>query len=221
MWVTVELFRERTNISVLENEEIEYFLGLAKKLVAEYCFNRQLHKIQSDGNKQFKITLNNKFLADYISYDGVIDKNDIKVYEVDQTNYVETNLITHVSGFQPKYGFIQFDVDVPSAPDSKIAYIEYYLGRFEWTDMYDKIKLLQILFCLREMLIMKPAAAEAIMSGNVTLNNITFDAGMANKENVYKAMNLQIDRLISELQPMQLYSRGMLKENNPYQFRRF
>jgi len=218
MWVTVDEFKQYTNVSSLSNEEIKYFLDIAYKDIIDMIFIRQLRKYTTV-KKSFKVELDKLFIVDSFSYDGLIDKNDIKVYELDRTNFTETDRLLNVVDFKPKYGYIEFDIELPTS--GKELYVEFFLGRYEFAEMYNKIKLLQRLLAIRNMIMEKPMAAAAMMSASWGMNSVTFDSGAAGSNVIYDNITIQINKLISDLQPLNIVPKDLVTTDTPFPFRRF
>lgn len=219
MWNTVSEFRDKTKISVLSDEEISYFLNVGKRDVINHIFIERKNKYTTNG-KRIKLDMYGLHLADSFSYDGSVDISDIRVYELNRTNYEETDLTENITVFKPKYGYIEFDAEYPTLGSNEL-YVEYYLCRFTFEEMYDQLKLLQRLFALRNMLMEKPMAASALMSANWSMNNVSFDSQGGTLNTLYENITIAINKLIFDLQPLDISSRDIVVNDNPFMFRRF
>jgi hypothetical protein len=214
MWLTIKEFRDRTKISVLSDDEITRFLGIAKNLCRDWIFQHQTKKMNTYKN-YFRVPLYGLELADYLTYDGTITKDDIRIYERDKEYDLQYELNEHVLNFNEETGLIVMDSQYP-AKETGVMYVDYYLGRFRWEVMYEDVKLLQLFFALRESMTERPIAAQSVMSNNVTIAGFSFGSGSGDLESNRGNLDMAIKVKIKELQPLRIRSRGDMRFTNPY-----
>lgn len=216
MWLTIKEFRDRTKISVLSDDEIENFLYTARTLVRDYIFQQREVSVNTDGNNSIKLPLHDLHLADYLSYDGTVDKSDIRISERNQRFDLIYELNEHILEFNTETGKVVMDSQYPAKGDDDILIIEYFLCRFKWENMYNSVKDLQLLMTLRECMTERPVAAQAIMSNNVTIAGFSFGSGSGDLESNRANLDYAVRVKIKELQPLRIQSRGDMEITNPW-----
>lgn len=217
-WITKADLKSRYSYSLLSDDEWEELLHAAKQDVFDYCFVSMHRKLRCNDDNVIKLPLNNLFVADSFSFDGTVTKADINIYQLDVATKTEEDLSSHVTSFNSKYGYVIMDDYYPT--ENKEVHVEYYLGRFEWTKMYARIRRLFQLFFFQELLNFKPMAAATVMADVLNLNNVDFNPS-ASIEEKYNLLQNMIDTLVMRLQPVNLQSRDIVPTDMPYPFRFF
>jgi hypothetical protein len=215
MWLTIKEFKDRSKISILSDDEVVRFLQIARNLMKEWVFQRQIKTLNTWDKNNFRLPLYDLYLADYLSYDGIITKDDIRVYERHKAFDITYELNEHILEINKETGMVVMDNSFPTVSDN-ILTVEYFLGRFRWEDMYEDIKLLQTFFTLREMMTERPIAAQAVMSNNVTIAGFSFGSGSGDLESNRNNVDFAIKQKIKELQPLRFRARGDMVHTNPY-----
>lgn len=215
MWLTIKEFRDRTKISVLSDDQITNYLMNARNLCRDWIFQHQEKRLNTINQNTFKIPLYGLYLADYITYDGSITKDDIRVYERNKDYDITYELNEHILEINESTGLILMDSQYP-AKANDMLHVDYYLGRFKWSEMYERVKLLQLFFALRESMTERPIAAQSVMSNNVTIAGFTFGSGSGDLEANRTNLDYAIRVNIKELQPLRFRARGDMVHTNPY-----
>ena len=116
---SVDFFKEQTGITSLSYTVIERALSVcAERIRSNIFIPVQIKTTQSD-----TIYLINTPIADY-NMDGTVDVDDINCFELDE-NYTETDRTADILSFKPKWGRIEFTINVP-ATSGNYLFIEYY-----------------------------------------------------------------------------------------------
>jgi len=221
MWLTVDEFKKRSNISIFTNPEIEEYLRLGKEIVQQYVLPMQTRKALNHDNKVI-LDLHELHLSDYYSYDGEINKSnnwEVHAYERDKDTDEIYELNNHITSIVTKFGRVNFDIDVPTSNSRKL-YVDYWLGIEEWDKIYPQIKNLQYMCTIRDILNNKAIGAGVVMASSWSLNGQSQDS-TTGLDALLTNLNTNINRLIKQLQPLIISSRDISHLDNPYLYRRF
>jgi hypothetical protein len=117
---SVDFFKEQTGITTLTDAVIQNALTLCAERIRSVIFiPTQIKTTQSD-----TVYLIQTPIADY-NMDGKVDKFDINCYELDTEHYNETDRNINILSFKPKWGRIEFTINMPVTSGNYLI-IEYY-----------------------------------------------------------------------------------------------
>lgn len=224
MWLTTEEFKKNTNISDMEESEITTILTRAKERLVSYIFPKKMYK--SNYSRDYHdLELDDLYISDAYTYDDEINKTststswEVNAYEIDD-EFNEYPLNSLISAFKHKYGRIEFSSNVPTVSGRELR-IEYWLAKFPWNEIKERVKDLQQLIALQYLIPYKPTAAAAFMAKSWSLNGVSIDSGADSIQAITDAMELIINRKISELQPLLMVSRDTKLIDTPYYYKKF
>jgi len=156
--------------SVIGTDNINLALDMAFDKIRQTLFVKKVYEFTSQ-DERFKIETP---LADY-NGDNSIDKNDINIYELDETDYTETDRNLNILSFNPKYGYIIMDALYPT--DNRKLIIESYVSRFENEQMQPYLKRLMVLLASEYLFNTIPISKlqEGISSWSLNGVSVSFD----------------------------------------------
>jgi hypothetical protein len=166
-YISSQDFINKTGIN-LEISDIEPALVLAASTIKRTAFIKKSYMFSQPSDK-FKIDVP---VAD-VTFDGVVDKDDIDVFLHDPYNYVspDTDLSENILSFNAKYGYVVLDEVYPEYP--KVLVIESYQARYDPDIMKDYLERLNILIATQQLFNTIPFAKLQEGISSWTLNGVT------------------------------------------------
>lgn len=164
-------------------DNITSALNIAFDKIRQSLFVKKTYEFTTPDDK-FKIETP---IADY-NGDNSIDEDDINIFELDESDYTETDRNAKILTFREKYGYIIMDALYPTYNRKLI--IEGYIARFDNDEMQPYLKRLMILFASEYLFNTIPfnKLQEGISSWNLNGVSVTFDQSSINtiKEEIKK-----------------------------------
>jgi hypothetical protein len=195
-YVDYQNFIQKTGID-LDATDIEPALSLAANTIKRSVFLQKSYVFSQPSDK-FRIDVP---VAD-INCDGVIDKKDISVFLHDPYNYVnpDTDLSTHVTSFNPKYGYVVLDEVYPTYP--KVLIIESYKSRYEYDVMKEYLERLNILIATQQLFNTIPFAKLQEGISSWTLNGVTVAFDLNSMLQIKEGIKSEISAIFKIIQPI-------------------
>lgn len=195
-YISSQDFVSKTGIN-LEISDIEPALVLAANTIKRTLFIKKSYMFSQPSDK-FKIDVP---VAD-VTFDGVVDKDDIAVFLHDPYNYVspDTDLSEKILSFNPKYGYIVLDDVYPTFP--KILVVESYQARYDVDTMKDYLERLNILIATQQLFNTIPFAKLQEGISSWTLNGVTVAFDLNSMSQIKSGISAEIAAIFKIVQPV-------------------
>lgn len=195
-YISSQDFINKTGIN-LEISDIEPALVLAASTIKRTAFIKKSYMFSQPSDK-FKIDVP---IAD-VTFDGVVDKDDIDVFLHDPYNYVspDTDLSENILSFNAKYGYVVLDKVYPEYP--KVLVIESYQARYDPDIMKDYLERLNILIATQQLFNTIPFAKLQEGISSWTLNGVTVAFDLNSMMQIKTGISTEIAALFKIVQPV-------------------
>lgn len=219
-YISIEEFKKQTGFE-LETADLEVALEMSAQKLRDIVFIKKSFVYAQPTNKLQIDTP----LADY-NADGVVDENDINIYEFDKDDYVnpDTDLSAHIESFNEKYGYIILDDLYPLTIGNNIV-IDYYVARYESSKMKPYLSRLNLLMASNYLFDIIPISRlqQGISEWNLNGVSVRFDASTI--KSITDSIKLEINSLLRFVTPL-IYEKTKLgfdnddlKRNSGFRFR--
>ena len=141
------------------------------------------------------------FLADR-SANNIVDKDDIRAFELDLDTFDETDRNADITAFRPKYGVVDFSLALPTAGGTKTLIIEYSEAKREHENLLPLLKELNEILAVNW--VFQKVPYEKLQTGisTWTINGVTVAFDQASKKTVREMNNKRSQELYDILQPV-------------------
>ena len=202
-WMNVTDFKAQTGITI-DDAVVQQALMTAAYKMRRYISYPDQYQSTTQKNQHIlsRSTPSNPiriYIGDY-NMDGVITKDDLMVYEIDQ-NFNEYDLSTQISTFNYKYGVVNFLVNVPTS-SNRILFIDFTRAIGDIINLMPMMIELNKLEATNWLFTQIPFAnlQSGISQWNLNGVNISFDLDAINK--IIQANNDRIKALYNLLIPL-------------------